>query len=167
VQRRIADILSTYDDLIENNLRRMRILEEMSRGIYREWFVNFRFPGYENTNRIGSTLGPIPQGWGVSKLGNILELKYGKALKKEERRDGQYPVFGSSGILGYHDKSLVRGPGIIVGRKGNVGSVFWSDDDFFVIDTAYYVTSRGFAVPECAGGALFCPAAILVLRPAH
>jgi len=51
------------------------------------------------------------------------------------------PVFGSSGIVGQHDKALVKGPGIIVGRNGNVGSVFWSVEDFFVIDTAYYVTS--------------------------
>ena len=76
--------------------------------------------------------------------GKPLELKDGKALKKEDRRDGRNPVFGSSGVVGYHDEWLVRGPGIIVGRKGNVGSVHWSDEDFFVIDTAYFVAS---AVP--------------------
>ena len=51
------------------------------------------------------------------------------------------PVFGSSGVVGRHDESLASGPGIIVGRKGNVGSVFWCDEPFFVIDTAYYVTA--------------------------
>jgi type I restriction enzyme S subunit len=86
-------------------------------------------------------LGHIPQGWEVKKLGDVVELKYGKALKKEDRRDGEFPVFGSSGIVGTHDMALVQGPGVVVGRKGNVGSVFWCDTDFCVIDTAYYVTS--------------------------
>lgn len=80
-------------------------------------------------------------GWVVKKLSDVLVLHYGKALKKEDRRDGPFPVFGSSGVVGSHDVSLAKGPGVIVGRKGNVGSVFWSDSDFFVIDTAYYVTS--------------------------
>lgn len=141
VQRRIAGILSAYDDLIENNQRRIRILEDMARSLYREWFVYFRYPGHESVPLVDSSLGQIPQGWEVMKLGNVLELNYGKALKKEDRRDGEYPVFGSSGIVGTHDTALVKGPGIIVGRKGNVGSVFWCDDDFFVIDTAYFVTS--------------------------
>lgn len=141
-QRKIAGILSAYDDLIENNLRRIKILEEMAQSLYREWFVHFRFPGHEFAKFVDSSLGQIPRGWEVKKLERILELKYGKALKKEDRREGQYPVFGSSGIVGTHDISLTKGPGIVVGRKGNVGSVFWSDEDFFVIDTAYFVESR-------------------------
>jgi type I restriction enzyme S subunit len=141
VQRRIAGILSAYDELMENSQRRIWILEAVARTLYREWFVNFRFPGHEKVPLVESTLGRIPKGWEVKKLGDILELKYGKALKREERRDGEFPVYGSSGIVGTHERSLVKGPGIIVGRKGNVGSVFWSDEDFFVIDTAYFVTS--------------------------
>ena len=113
----------------------------MARSLYREWFVNFRYPGHENVPLVPSPLGEIPQGWEVKKLGDVAELNYGRALKKEDRRDGDYPVFGSSGIVGTHDAALVEGPGIIVGRKGNVGSVFWSDEDFYVIDTAYFVTS--------------------------
>ena len=141
IQRRIAGILSAYDELIENSQRRIRILETMARALYREWFVHFRFPGHESVPRVPSPLGEIPEGWEMRRLGEILELNYGKALKKEDRHDGPYPVYGSSGIVGTHDASLVKGPGIIVGRKGNVGSVFWCDDDFFVIDTAYFVTS--------------------------
>jgi type I restriction enzyme S subunit len=141
LQQRIAGILSAYDELIENSQRRIKILEAMARALYREWFVHFRFPGHEHHPRVASPLGEIPQGWEVKKLGDVVELNYGKALKKEDRRDGDYPVFGSSGIVGTHDAALVEGPGIIVGRKGNVGSVFWCDEDFFVIDTAYFVTS--------------------------
>lgn len=141
-QRRIAGILSAYDELIENNQRRIRILEDMARSLYREWFVHFRYPGHESVPLTDSPRGPIPQGWEVKKLGEVLELNYGKALKKEDRQDGEFPVYGSSGVIGHHDTLLVKGPGVIVGRKGNVGSVFWSDEDFFVIDTAYFVTAR-------------------------
>lgn len=140
-QQRIAGILSAYDELIENSQRRIKILESMARALYREWFVQFRFPGHEDHPRVASSLGDIPRGWEVKKLGDVLELNYGKALKKEDRRDGEYPVFGSSGVVGTHDTALAKGPGVIVGRKGNVGSVFWCDEDFFVIDTAYFVTS--------------------------
>jgi type I restriction enzyme S subunit len=141
IQRRIAGILSAYDELIENSQRRIKILESMARALYREWFVHFRFPGHESVPRAPSPHGEIPKGWEVKKLGEVAELNYGKALKKEDRRDGEYPVYGSSGIVGTHDAALVEGPGIVVGRKGNVGSVFWCDEDFFVIDTAYFVTS--------------------------
>jgi type I restriction enzyme S subunit len=141
IQRRIARILSAYDELIGNNQRRIKILEEMARSLYREWFVNFRFPGHEQVPLVDSPLGPIPKGWEVKKLGDVLELNYGKALKQEGRREGQFPVFGSSGVVGFHDTGIVTGPGIIVGRKGNVGSIFWSAADFYPIDTVYYVTS--------------------------
>lgn len=141
IQKRIADILAAYDELIENSQRRIKILEAMASGLYREWFVHFRFPGHENHPRVTSALGEIPEGWEAKKFGKVAELNYGKALKKEDRRDGNFPVFGSSGVVGTHDAALVKGPGVIVGRKGNVGSVFWCDDDYFVIDTAYFVTS--------------------------
>ncbi len=61
-QRKIAAILSAYDDLIENNNRRIKILEEMAQRIYREWFVDFRYPGHENVPLVDSELGPIPEG---------------------------------------------------------------------------------------------------------
>jgi type I restriction enzyme S subunit len=140
-QRKIADILSAYDDLIENNTRRIELLEEMAQAIYREWFVHFRFPGHEQVAMVETELGVAPEGWEVKPLGDALELAYGKGLKADDRREGQVPVYGSSGVVGYHDLSLVKGPGIIVGRKGNVGSVFWCDVDFFPIDTTYFVVT--------------------------
>jgi len=141
-QRKIAAILSAYDDLIENNLRRIKILEEMAQNLYREWFVKFRFPGHEQARFVESLLGRIPEGWEVKRLGEILGLKYGKALKQENRREGNVPVYGSSGVVGYHDVHLVNGPGIVIGRKGNVGSVYWSEKSFYPIDTAYFVSSE-------------------------
>lgn len=73
VQQRIAGILSAYDELIENSQRRIKILESMARALYREWFVHFRFPGHEHQPRVPSSLGEIPQGWEVRKLGEIAE----------------------------------------------------------------------------------------------
>ena len=73
VQDRIAGIVSSYGELIENCQRRIKILESMARALYREWFVHFRFPGHENHPRVASPLGEIPQGWEVKKLGEIAE----------------------------------------------------------------------------------------------
>jgi type I restriction enzyme, S subunit len=141
VQHRIADILSAYDGLIENNTRRIKILEQMAQMLYREWFVNFRFPGHEQVKMVESEMGLIPAGWTAKKLGDVLRLEYGKALKADQRTGGGVPVFGSSGVVGYHSEMLTQGPGIVVGRKGNVGSVFYCECDFWVIDTAYYVST--------------------------
>ena len=141
-QQKIATILTSYDDLIDNNIQRIKIIEEMAETLYREWFVNFRFPRHEGVRMVESELGSVPEGWQIRKLGDVIELLYGKALKTEDRNEGQIPVFGSSGIIGYHNQALVKGPVIIVGRKGNVGSVFWSDVDIFPIDTVYYVNPK-------------------------
>ena len=71
MQSRIADILSAYDELIENSQRRIKILEEMARNLYREWFVQFRFPGHEKLPRVALPLGEIPNGWKMKKVGEI------------------------------------------------------------------------------------------------
>jgi type I restriction enzyme S subunit len=78
IQRRIAGILSAYDELIENSQRRIKILESMARGLYREWFVHFRFPGHESVPRIRSPLGEIPKGWEVKSIADVCEsISYG------------------------------------------------------------------------------------------
>ncbi len=76
-QQKIASILSAYDDLIENNSRRIKILEEMAQTIYKEWFVNFRFPGYEKTKFIDSPLGRIPEKWKISEFKNFFKIYNG------------------------------------------------------------------------------------------
>lgn len=106
-QRKIAGILSAYDDLIENNLRRIRILEDMAQSLYREWFVHFRFPGHENSAMTDSPLGPIPEGWEVKKVKSILKrLKAGEVYKQADVSDvGAVPVIDQSTdeVLGFHD----------------------------------------------------------------
>lgn len=85
-QQKIASILSAYDDLIENNNRRIRILEEMAQAIYREWFVRFRFPGYKEVKMVESELGPIPDGWRVLPVGEVVDTVGGgtPSTKKPE-----------------------------------------------------------------------------------
>lgn len=83
VQRKIAAILSVYDDLIENNTHRIQILEEMAQNIYQEWFVKFRFPEYEDVKMIDSELGSIPEGWDVSTLGDMCHIVMGQSPKSE------------------------------------------------------------------------------------
>lgn len=77
IQRRIAGILSAYDELIENSQRRIKILESMARALYREWFVHFRFPGYESVSFVPSPLGEIPQGWEVRRIGDVFKTVLG------------------------------------------------------------------------------------------
>jgi type I restriction enzyme, S subunit len=92
VQRRIESILSAYDDLIENNTRRIKILEEMAQLLYREWFVNFRFPGHQQVPMVESAIGLIPKGWEPKQLGEIAqEIRRGIS---PDSVDPKTPYFG-------------------------------------------------------------------------
>ena len=84
-------------------------------------------------------IGEIPVDWEVKALKEVLSLNYGDGLPEGKRKGDKYPVFGSNGIIGYHDSFIVKGPGIIIGRKGTVGSITWSTEDYWPIDTTYYV----------------------------
>ena len=84
----------------------------------------------------------MTEGWKTDKLGNILELKYGRNLPKSIRSNGSVPVFGSNGIVGYHNEALVKQKGIIVGRKGSAGIVNFSQVPFYPIDTTFYLTQE-------------------------
>ena len=161
-QRRIAHILGTLDDKIENNRKTAKLLEAMAQAIFQSWFVDFD-PVRAKMNGespesickrlkltpeildlfpdrlVDSELGEIPEGWEVKPLGDLLELAYGKPLKAENRTNGNVPVYGSNGLIGWHDEKLIDGPGIVVGRKGNPGTVTWVESSFYPIDTTFYV----------------------------
>ncbi|CAK8719680.1 Type I restriction enzyme, S subunit [Candidatus Electrothrix aarhusensis] len=87
-------------------------------------------------------MGWVPDGWEVETIGKVLELAYGKSLPAKKRIDGDIPVYGSGGISGSHNEKLVEGPGIIVGRKGTVGSLYWVEHAYFPIDTVFYVIRK-------------------------
>lgn len=121
-QRRVADILSAYDDLIENNTRRIRILEEMAQRLYREWFVHFRFPGHENVRMVESELGLIPEGWRPQRVTeSVLVNPLTRVL-----REGEKP-FVPMGSLS--ESSMLISD--IETRTGNSGSKFMNGDTLF------------------------------------
>ena len=134
-QKRIADILSAYDDLIENNRRRMALLEEAARQLYREWFVRLRFPGHEHTRITNG----VPEGWEQTPFETALVLQRGFDLPVQAREGGEVPIYGSTGINGFHNKARVIGPGVVTGRSGTLGEVHYIPGDFWPLNTALWV----------------------------
>ena len=129
VQRRIAGILSAYDELMENSQRRIRLLEAMARALYREWFVHFRFPGHEKHPRVASPLGDIPQGWEVKRIGEVADTFRGRSYRSVDLaeegglpflnlkcldRDGGFRRSGLKRYTGEYKSSHVAKKGDIV-----------------------------------------------------
>ena len=122
IQDKIAAVLSAYDDLIENNTRRIAILEEMARRIYEEWFVRFRFPGHEQVRMVESELGLMPEGWQVVPATAAIQINPTTKVPKE----------GSKPFLPMN--YLSDGSMLITGhewREGNSGSKFRNGDTLF------------------------------------
>ena len=155
-QKNITKILRSFDLKIAILQDQNQTLEAIAQTIFKSWFVNFDpvhakqqglacegmdaetaalFPD----SFVDSELGKIPQGWSIATIKEYIELAYGKALVSTERKDGIIPFYGSGGITGYHNESLVSGPAIIIGRKGTVGSLYWEDESCFPIDTVFYL----------------------------
>ena len=111
IQKKIVSILSAYDDLIENNERRIKILEDMAQNLYREWFVNFRFPGHEKVKMVDSPLGQIPEGWEVKTVGEVLAYHIGGGWGKEVA-DDKHTEYGY----------VIRGTDIPRARVGQIES---------------------------------------------
>lgn len=135
VQEQIVDVLSAYDDLIENNRRRMALLEEAARLLYREWFVRLRYPGHEHARIVDG----IPDGWVRARFDTAIVLQRGFDLPVQDRVEGDVPVYGSTGVVGYHSTAKVAGPGIVTGRSGTIGEVHYVIEDFWPLNTALWV----------------------------
>lgn len=118
-QRDIANMLRRYDDLIENNSRRIEILEEMARSLYREWFVEFRFPGHEGVRMVESAVGPIPEGWECLPLGQVADVKWGDtSTTKASYVDEGFDAFSASGLDGKLDHFDFDRTGIVLSAIG-------------------------------------------------
>jgi hypothetical protein len=143
-QRRIASILSTYDDLIENNQKQIKLLEEAAQRLYKEWFIDLRFPGHENVEVVDG----VPEGWNIGILGDIGTFKRGKTITKAKIVEGEVPVIsGGLGPAYYHNESNTSSPVITVSGSGaNAGftrlyytKVFASDCSFVDIEQTPYL----------------------------
>ena len=124
IQQKIAKVLSNYDDLIENNNKRIKILEEMAQKIYKEWFVDFKFPGHETTTFKQTELGEIPNDWGVKFLHEVSELYDNKrkplsSMQRENMR-GLYPYYGAAKILDYINDYIFDGKYLLLAEDGSV-----------------------------------------------
>lgn len=139
VQNKIADILSAYDDLIENNQKQIKLLEEAAQRLYKEWFVDLRFPGYEQTRIIDG----VPEGWKKGCLGDIAEFKRGKTITKTIAIDGNIPVVaGGTEPAYYHNIANTKAPVITVSASGaNAGFVRMYHKDVFASDCSFVDTN--------------------------
>ena len=137
IQKRIADILSAYDDLIENNQKQIKLLEEAAQRLYKEWFVDLRFPGHENTKIVDG----VPEGWRRGLLKELISVNYGKDHKKAPD-DGNIPVYGSGGLMRKCNKSLFSGEAVLIPRKGSLNNIMYVDETFWTVDTMFYATMK-------------------------
>ncbi len=135
-QRRIADILSAYDDLIENNRKQIKLLEEAAQRLYKEWFVDLRFPGHEHTKIVDG----VPEGWKKRLLGDIVEVKYGKDHKSIS--DGLIPVYGSGGFMRKCGQVLYDGESVLIPRKGSLNNIIYVEEAFWTVDTMFYTKMK-------------------------
>lgn len=136
-QKHIADILSAYDDLIENNQKQIKLLEEAAQRLYKEWFVDLHFPGHENTKIVDG----VPEGWRRGLLKELISVNYGKDHKKVPD-DGNVPVYGSGGLMRKCNKSLFSGEAVLIPRKGSLNNIMYVDETFWTVDTMFYATMK-------------------------
>lgn len=136
IQRRIASILSAYDNLIENNNKRIRLLEQMAENLYKEWFVRFRFPGHEKVEMVNG----LPKGWKVLKMSKVLDVKYGKDHSKIE--EGNIPILGSGGVMRYGNKMLYSSESVLIPRKGSLNNIMYINEPFWTVDTMFYTEMK-------------------------
>ena len=136
VQEKIVKILEPFDDLIENNQKQIKLLEEAAQRLYKEWFVDLRFPGYEKMKVIVG----VPEGWKKRKVTDFLEVKYGKDHKALE--DGDIPAYGSGGVIRKVKSILYSGESILIPRKGSLNNIMYVTGDFWTIDTMFFSKPR-------------------------
>ena len=131
-QNRIVETLSAYDDLIETNRRQIKLLEEAAQRLYKEWFVDLRYPGYENVPVVDG----VPEGWKKKKVTDLLQIKYGKDHKALD--NGEIPVYGSGGVMRKVKPILYSGQSVLIPRKGSLNNILYVEGDFWTIDTMFY-----------------------------
>ena len=145
-QQKIGATAGAYDDHIQNNRRRIQLLEQTARLLYREWFIHLRFPGHGRVRIVDG----VPAGWRRAPLGDALTLQRGFDLPSSQRSDGSVPVYGSTGINGYHGQAMVLGPGVITGRSGSLGQVMYVSGSFWPLNTSLWVKDFKLVSPQFA-----------------
>lgn len=135
---RIVSILKSLDDKIEVNRRINENLEQQAQAMFKSWFVDFE--PFKDEEFVESELGMIPKGWRTCKLGNLLEIKYGKDHKK--LNDGLIPVYGSGGLMRKVERGLYEGESVLIPRKGTLNNVMYVNEKFWTVDTMFYTIPK-------------------------
>jgi type I restriction enzyme S subunit len=153
-QKRIADILSAYDDLIENNLKRIKLLEQAAQNIYKEWFVHLRFPGYENIP-INEETG-LPEAWRKSPFNDVSFNNNRKRIPvngtERSKRQGNYRYYGATGVMDYIDDYIFDGRFLLVAEDGtvydNIGNAYTQlvEGKFWVNNHAHIISGGSLPV---------------------
>lgn len=161
-QREIVNEYNILQNRIILNEQLIQKLEETAQAIYREWFVEFEFPfdfaqGKPDENgkpykssggeMVDSEFGEIPLNWEVGTLIDLIELQRGFDLPTQNRIEGTYPIFASTGTSEKHNEFRVKAPGIVTGRSGSLGEVFYVDEDFWPLNTTLWVKHFKKATP--------------------
>lgn len=135
VQDKIVEVVSAYDDLIENNQKQIKLLEEAAQRLYKEWFVDLRFPGHENTEIVDG----VPEGWHRGTVGQIAEFKRGRTITKAQVKGGNVPVVaGGLEPAYYHNVANTKAPVITISASGaNAGFVRLYGVDVFASDCSF------------------------------
>lgn len=132
IQQKIASILSAYDNLIQNYKKQIEALQTAASELYKEWFVRFRFPGWQNAEFENG----IPEGWKIERLTKLVGIKYGKDHSKLD--DGNIPVYGSGGIMRYCNKALYDKETVLIPRKGSLNNIMYANRALWTVDTMFY-----------------------------
>lgn len=140
-QKSIAKILSALDDKIELNRQTNATLEAIAQAIFKEWFVDFNYPGATG-EMVESELGPIPKGWSVDNLGGFATLSSGKGLKRTEFTDEGYPVLGANGQIGFTNHYLLDDEVILTGRVGTLGTLQLINKKVWISDNVLVITPK-------------------------
>ncbi|SDB16436.1 restriction endonuclease subunit S [Eubacterium oxidoreducens] len=141
VQNKIVDLLKPYDAFIDNNQKQIKLLEEAAKRLYKEWFVDFRFPNYETYKLIND----IPEKWSVVSIDDVFEIKYGKTLPTSKiSKSGKYPVYGANGVIGYYsEKNVDEIVPLITSRGNGSGDVLRThDSEAFVTNNSFIVKGK-------------------------
>ncbi len=161
IQQKIASILSAYDDLIENNTCRIRILEEMAQTIYREWFVHFRFPGHEGVRMVELPMGLIPEGWEVRNLFNVAEITYGYPFNSSffsNKPEGMQVIrirdIPNNSTSTYTTESAIKNKykvnqgDILIGMDGNFHMCKWAGGEAWLNQRVTRLRTKPNSIPQ-------------------
>ncbi|WP_419589712.1 restriction endonuclease subunit S [Thiolapillus sp.] len=134
-QQKIAHCLSSLDEVIGLQAKKVQALKQHKKGLMQQLFPaegettpHLRFPEFREAGA-----------WDKQRIGDLLSLEYGAPLPEGSRLEGDIPVIGSNGVVGYHSEPLIKGPAIVIGRKGSAGQVSWIDSPCYPIDTTFFV----------------------------